>query len=134
MKFFLQAEYKNLGFNFNNSLDCQKHLQGIASSLSWVKAKSKLTMASMSLKVKAKLWNDYLYYRLRYQRPPSGYIQDDRKSTEKISPITKVGGTLYQIILIKVQENKRQIGQTPEMFDALSEAVILTILKFFSIG
>ena len=62
-----QPEYKYLGFNFTNSLDCQKHLQEIASSLAWVKAKSKLKMAKVSLTDKVKLWNTYLYSKLRYR-------------------------------------------------------------------
>jgi hypothetical protein len=55
-----QSEYKYFGFNFSSSLDCNKHLKEIPNSLAWMKAKTKLTMAKVSLKDKAKFWNTYL--------------------------------------------------------------------------
>ena len=95
-----------MGFNFNSSLDCNKHLKEIANSLTWTKAKTKLSMAKISLKDKATFWNTYLYSKLSYRLAALYFL--NKSSSKKI--VDKFFKNLKQSLGLLKSTNREKIN------------------------
>ena len=111
-----QSEYKYLGFNFSSSLNCNKHLKEFANSLAWTKAKTKLTMAKVSLKDKAKFWNTYLYSKLSYRLAALYFL--NKSSCKKI--VDKFYKNLKQSLGLSKSTNREKINQILNVKDPLT--------------